>query len=104
MVCQCLDFAVSWDFWRAHCLQVHGYDPGSNEMLEEPTKMIAPEGNDYSIRKRLGELQGEITHIHKVHHEKQVERQRGSPSPPHIYMYNTIKRDETPSESEAKHE
>lgn len=30
--CDCFDFAISWDFFRAHCWEVHGYDPGPNEM------------------------------------------------------------------------
>ncbi len=26
--CDCLDYPVSWAFWRAHCWEVHGFDPG----------------------------------------------------------------------------
>ncbi len=31
MSCDCIDYPVSWDFWRAHCIECHGYDPGDNE-------------------------------------------------------------------------
>ena len=29
--CECFDFPVSWSFYRAHCWEVHGFDPGNNE-------------------------------------------------------------------------
>jgi len=35
--CQCLDYAVSWTFWRAHCIEVHGFDPGDNEYRGKET-------------------------------------------------------------------
>ncbi len=35
MHCDCLDFPCSWDFYRSHCWEVHGYDPGPNFIIEE---------------------------------------------------------------------
>ncbi len=26
--CGCIDFSVSWPYWRDHCRTVHNYDPG----------------------------------------------------------------------------
>lgn len=43
--CQCFDFSVSWWFYRAHCREMHGFDPGDNELPEETPEPIpqAPE-------------------------------------------------------------
>ncbi len=29
--CDCIDYPVSWGFYRQHCREVHGWDPGDNE-------------------------------------------------------------------------
>lgn len=35
MNCECIDYPVSWTFWRAHCWEVHGFDPGPNEATSQ---------------------------------------------------------------------
>ncbi len=36
--CNCIDYPVSWTFYRTHCREVHGFDPGDNEPPGEPTQ------------------------------------------------------------------
>ena len=33
--CDCLDYPVSWTYYRSHCKEQHGFDPGGNEFPEE---------------------------------------------------------------------
>jgi len=70
--CECFDFPVSWSFYRAHCWQVHGFDPGNNE---------PPEHTVEELHERLAALEEnapekpelEIGH----HHEKPKPRLSG---------------------------
>lgn len=38
--CKCLDYPVSWDFYRWHCIEHHQFDPGDNNFLPEIREVI----------------------------------------------------------------
>jgi hypothetical protein len=56
--CECFDFPVSWSFYRAHCWEVHGFDPGNNEppehnLNELHERLVALEESAQSEKPRL---------------------------------------------------
>ena len=40
--CDCIDYPVSWTYYRGHCLQCHGFDPGDDgrSALIEPLDAV----------------------------------------------------------------
>lgn len=38
--CECFDFPISWDFYRFHCWEIHGFDPGSNIAPETMPRIV----------------------------------------------------------------
>ncbi|KKN71464.1 hypothetical protein LCGC14_0420430 [marine sediment metagenome] len=81
--CDCIDYPVSWDFWRAHCLEQHGFDPGSNEPIEPPKESLEPPGTTRQCD-IINQLRGEVTHIHTDLHQKKAKR---IPSPNRYNKY-----------------
>ncbi len=76
MACDCIDYPVSWPYWRSHCIEQHGYDPGSNEMPEEKeTPIIEPQWNNRQWDK-VQQLESEVRGWRQKHAEslKDIDR------------------------------
>lgn len=57
------DFPMSWDFWRAICIE-HGFDPGDNELPEE--SVIQPEWTNRQWDK-VQQLESEVVGWREKH-------------------------------------
>lgn len=55
--CDCFDFAVSWPFYRTHCCEVHGWDPGDTEASERPNVERQPS------KRRLDRIDRDLVEI-----------------------------------------
>ena len=53
MNCQCFDFPCSWTFYRSHCIDQHGFDPGSNQIPEAAVPNSIPKLAEREVIHRL---------------------------------------------------
>jgi hypothetical protein len=79
--CNCIDYPVSWDFYRSHCIEVHNFDPGDNEYPEKrvyiqpsqtsPIEMTNINKSDYEqLNSRVIYLQRKLEKIELVKSKK----------------------------------
>lgn len=67
--CQCLDFPVSWDFFRAHCWEVHGYDPGPDRITEQVSPLADEPVPVNHLQKQIDQARSGFIHFQKVFNE-----------------------------------
>lgn len=63
--CQCIDWPCSWDFYRAHCWEVHGFDPGNDKPIERLTEPLDPAEWDMQQWRYVQQLKGQMLHLEK---------------------------------------
>lgn len=65
MRCECLDYPVSWDFYRAHCWEVHGFDPGDINPQEKQIEPLEPAEWERKQWSYVQQLRGQMLHLEK---------------------------------------
>jgi len=65
MKCECFDFPCSWDFYRAHCIEQHGFDPGNINPQEQQIEPIDPPEWDMQQWAYVKQLKGQMLHLEK---------------------------------------
>ncbi len=67
--CDCFDFPVAWIFFRSHCREIHGFDPGDNQPVASFTsessktrasKALPPSDSLTPIKAHLVDLQNRL--------------------------------------------
>ena len=87
MSCDCIDYPVSWTYWRDHCIVAHGYDPGPNEIVREEDegtglipiseairgeRKFAPD-----LHKEVAQLKGQVLYLLGKEAERKQRRPKG---------------------------
>ncbi len=87
--CECFDFPCSWIFFRTHCREIHGWDPGENE-LRDCRGTFAPVAG-LSRDKRLDQMQGNLTSLRDLlkEHVNQV-RLKNKDLPPGVRGFREV--------------